>query len=684
MLTRQNKLAIYGLLSQSFQKNSEYPLAKVALYLKDQGLNYEEYGYPKMKSLLGDLKEFLTLVTHDSEDHKRRNEFVVFHDYKENAGSFQPAMSQPHPQQTHSQPAPVNNVTVSHSSQPSHNGQKTVSKADQEKIYGLLKDHLDLHQEAPMAKVSKILLGHEVDYKALGFSKMKNLLSALPFIRLREVNLNGVPQALVSVVVKNNNTNPAQPARPNTNRRNPQASAQRHNPLPASNNNKPQTRPTPNAKPQVSHPAPSVKTTPAPTPAPTAPAAVHPIPVKEDPVFEEMEPKDISIPEKLILSLKETTGLGLDNGSFTDLIIEDLNSAIKSNTLVSREDAFLFPLSLKTKTGERLLGSFKEAAHGCSYGYYINFIGTDKEKPRDILKSQIHFDDYDAAVKSLADLAKKESWGYLHSKDPYIILKIYLQYTYYRIASQNKVMVDEQSGFASFNTGLVTPNYDDIYCVLLKNKDASIDETYLFQDFTVSGSQGFGKVIVEHFSPLPEKATYFEKPEDIYFDTTKPIHTDYNHIISDNLSRFPLDFLKTLIVSFPDENKLLTQIEKTNNDYARDRLFTKLEDDVIKNSTLFTILKACFDSAVETSLKMARYDFRTVLPSFFPTRNVMSMMLPLVFDKSKGPQAVLLVELTPSGNYQGQTILTLKQCYANARIIAPVENTFLRAEDIED
>ena len=59
-------------------------------------------------------------------------------------------------------------------------------------------------------------------------------------------------------------------------------------------------------------------------------------------------------------------------------------------------------------------------------------------------------------------------------------------------------------------------------------------------------------------------------------------------------------------------------------------------------------------------------------------------MLPLEFDPNYGIEAVLLVEKTQSGNYQGQTIFTLKQCYVNARLISPLENTFLDPDKIND
>ncbi|MFA6830378.1 MAG: DUF3825 domain-containing protein [Bacilli bacterium] len=578
-----------------------------------------------MKSLFTDLSEFITLKTSVSKNHKKPNEIVIFHDYRE-------------VRKEDVKPTVIKKESVKATSVNTQT--KVVAKEDQMKIYRILDKNLaiDAGGEFSMALISKLLIDNHIEYKKMGFSKMKTLMSSLPFLSLRDVVIKNVPQVMVSILPLEKKKKVV------------------YSSYSKFSKDKPNINQPPKAKTELSF----TKTE------------------------REITEKDINIPAKLILSLKENTGLGYNDSSFIDLIIEDLNSAIKTNAIVKKDDAMIFPLSLKTREGERLLASVKVAANNCDYHYYVNFIGTDKEKPKEALRNQIFFDDFDDSVKKLADIAKHESWGYCHSKDGFIILKIYLMYTFYRIDSQKKLKIDDQSGFASFNTGLVNENYEDIYCVLLKNTNPTIQETYIFQGFTVCGTQGLGKVIVEHFSPLPEKATYISKPDDIFFDYNKPIHTDYTHIITDNLSRFPIDFLKTVTLAFPNEKMILNQIIAEKNDFLKERLFKKLEDSLAKNGVLFNIVKACFDSAVDTALKMARYDFRSAIPSFFPTRNVMSLMLPLVFDYTKGPQAVLLVELTPSGNYQGQTILTLKQCYANARIIAPLENTFLNPKKIED
>ncbi len=139
-----------------------------------------------------------------------------------------------------------------------------------------------------------------------------------------------------------------------------------------------------------------------------------------------------------------------------------------------------------------------------------------------------------------------------------------------------------------------------------------------------------------------------------------------------------------MTLPFPEERKILLKIEKERNPFVKDKLFSKLEGLIEKNEVLFSLLRVSLTSAIQKAIRMVQYDYRNALPSFFPTRNVMSMMLPLKFTHQDEVEAVLLIEKTPSGNYQGQTILTLKQCYVNARLISPLENTFLDPGKIED
>lgn len=390
------------------------------------------------------------------------------------------------------------------------------------------------------------------------------------------------------------------------------------------------------------------------------------------------------VPDNLLLSVKEITNLGLDNEALLKLIYNDYSIACENNRIIAKDDVYLFPLSFKSKNNEDLIASVKKAAKGLKYDFYLNFLGSDKEKAKDVLSDNVYFEDFDLAMEQLSSLAKNEKWCYHNSKDKLIILKIYLQYTFYQIIKQNKLFYDESSSYGCFNTGLKTKDYEDIYGILIKNKNKSINKKYLFQGFSVAASQGLGKIIVEHFNPLPSKPNYIKSADELVFDSNSLVHTDIKHILLDNLDRFPLSFLKKMLTPFPNEKKIILSIEKEKNPYKKETLFAKLEKQIEKNDVLFSLLKISLESSIQKAIRMVNYDYRNALPSFFPTRDVMSLMLPLIFSDDEKPSCVLLIEKTPSGNYQGQTILTLKQCYVNARLISPLDNSFLNPNEIED
>ena len=80
---------------------------------------------------------------------------------------------------------------------------------------------------------------------------------------------------------------------------------------------------------------------------------------------------------------------------------------------------------------------------------------------------------------------------------------------------------------------------------------------------------------------------------------------------------------------------------------------------------------------MELAKKRVRWNFKTALPCFFPTRNVMSLMLPLALLRDDRVDVALVVELTQSGNYQGQTILPLREAYIDARLLCRPDSDWL-------
>lgn len=403
---------------------------------------------------------------------------------------------------------------------------------------------------------------------------------------------------------------------------------------------------------------------------------------KEKKVKEKNGVGTIFVPSNLVSLFNEIYSSNLDQKQITKIINLSYEKAKKNNSLFNTNDSIGFNLEYK-KVSEPIIAAIKKSTSKTSYNYFVNYIGVQGDKSKPDLKNKIQFSDYEKAIEKLALLARNELWCYKGSKDKFVILKIYLLYTFLHLENTKKIMYSSDKKYACFNTGLITNLLEEIYCLLeIKNNQL------VFKDFCIAGEKAAGKIVVENFSPLPEKAKYITNPSDIYFDTDAQVLIDYKHIILDNIARIPLTFLSKFSKAFPKANDILKNIEKAKKKPYSDDLVNKLYSKyalILKdNNELFSFIKASLEHAINNSIKIARDNYRFVLPSFFPTRNVLSLMLPITLEKGSNVQFILLLEKTSSGNYQGQTILTLKQCYANARLLSSLEYTFLNAKEIND
>ena len=83
------------------------------------------------------------------------------------------------------------------------------------------------------------------------------------------------------------------------------------------------------------------------------------------------------------------------------------------------------------------------------------------------------------------------------------------------------------------------------------------------------------------------------------------------------------------------------------------------------------------DDAIELAQKRVEWNFKTAVPAFYPTKNTMSLLLPLDLTENEQPNVALVVKLMESGAYIGQTILTMKVAYNNARLICRPDSDWL-------
>ncbi len=296
----------------------------------------------------------------------------------------------------------------------------------------------------------------------------------------------------------------------------------------------------------------------------------------------------------------------------------------------------------------------------------------------------------------LAELALPERWYYgdseelVDAKNKYPILKNYLIYTFMRLCHEGKVMLatDPQTGeeYAAFNTGLVDSKYEYIYAMFKQESMYSSTYYWYLHAFVVAGEDE-GKTLVRLFNPLPAKANYFgDRIESMLYDTsTGNLSCDYTHILVERASRFPVEFFEDNCPdSFTTINGLRIQDVGGKDEETQREYYAALGEKIAGDSRILKRLKNRFEDAVELAVKRVEWNYKTAIPMYFPTRNTMSLLLPLALVDEDTVDLALVVERHPSGSYQGQTVLPLDLAYSNSRLVTRPDSDWLKTNIITD
>ena len=286
-------------------------------------------------------------------------------------------------------------------------------------------------------------------------------------------------------------------------------------------------------------------------------------------------------------------------------------------------------------------------------------------------------------LTELAERAIPEEWDFESGIEPqYKILRQYIKYTFSRLLAEKKICITKDEQFAAFNTGLVDNRYDDIFACFTPNP---IDNStkWRFAGFCTAASGSLGKLLVRSFTQLPEPPAYFQKKMDLLYNHLKPLYLDYDHIIVDNINRLPIQFIYNQAYDNEAVREILTRIRENFNDSdLKYDLYNQLRKMIKEDNQLFKRISNRLDDAASLAKKKARWNYRTAIPLYYPKNNSMSLMLPLALVDDMKPDVALVVELMPSGSYQGQTVLTLSQAYIDARLVCRLTGDWLELSKI--
>lgn len=400
-----------------------------------------------------------------------------------------------------------------------------------------------------------------------------------------------------------------------------------------------------------------------------------------------------ALPGVTVNHLVEFAGDSFPEGKTAQEILEaSYQKAVQDHTLYIENQKASYFTGLYNEKGDPLHAGFVKNRFAQSPEWVLNFIGSDTFNPnlpqeqRRIapgkqLENFAYLGNWYTVLHQLADMALPEKWDFdSESVKNYYILRQYLCYTFYRLQNENKICISAAGNFAAFNTGLVTRMYEDIYACFVPYEDPEYTTKWRLDGFCVAGERGNGKQLVKYFSPLPQAARYFSDLKDLLYDPERQLIADYNHILIENLDRLPMEFIKQECYNDGLVDKLATQAEHEKNERERKKVCRELAAYINSRPHLVKRLRNRLDDAIDIAKKQVRWNYKTALPLYYPKGDCMSLMLPLCLQEDEKVDVAFVVQLTESGNYQGQTILTLPQAYLDARLLCKPNNEWLSTE----
>lgn len=505
-----------------------------------------------------------------------------------------------------------------------------VSRSDKAEIYRLLSGAFPFEVPQHMAAISKLLTDNHIDRAKYGFMKMKDLLAQMDYLEMTDIVLGGVPQIMVTLHrAPEFETAGFQPRTPNEER------------------------------PQLT-------------------AGTIPDGALED--FCYLPPKPLGI----LMQFLEKSGIRRDMNDLRTDLSADFEKARTENAVRFYDGKMIFPCRWKRSDGTPVELTLKPSTYEGKQPWFLNFVDTQLRtrenravQPGRRLESFAFLGSWSAFLSELAEKAVPENWDFAGSQHrDYHILIQYIKYTFYRLTREDKVCISNDRQFACFNTGLVDKHYDDIYACFTPN-DPGCETEWKFAGFCTAANRTLGKQIVNYFSPLPEPPCYFERGEQLFFDVKRQLLTDFDHIIIDNVDRLPLGFLAEQFTDSHEAADIVSELRAGVDSFRRRELYEQLRQILTDNNRLFVRIQNRIKDSIELAKKRVSRNYKTAIPSYYPKRNTMSLMLPLCLTDEETTDIALVVEQMPSGNYQGQTILTLGQAYIDARLLCQLNSEWL-------
>lgn len=261
------------------------------------------------------------------------------------------------------------------------------------------------------------------------------------------------------------------------------------------------------------------------------------------------------------------------------------------------------------------------------------------------------FNDWQKALSDLQSLAYYETWDYTDDDTGNLpVLSKYLTYTFKRIQNEGKIEYatkKDNKQFACFNTGLATDKHEEIYAYFEHLSNYPWQKPARDDGYSKRPSWRFDRFdkesyrLMNHFKDRPNLADYFQSATDLFYDRSKRLIPDFDHITIDRERRFPSSFRSLSEAQ---------QVEK---------------------------LKA----AINTALSRVRRNYKTAIPQFYD--GSIQLLLPLCLDNIEKTDVALVVAKEDEV-YRANTVLPLEWAYNNARLLARPDREWLIQMSVKD
>lgn len=267
-------------------------------------------------------------------------------------------------------------------------------------------------------------------------------------------------------------------------------------------------------------------------------------------------------------------------------------------------------------------------------------------------------------LSSLAEMAERERWHFISvpSSNEFPVLDSYIKYTFQRVYDQQKIAIGDS--LACFNTGLLTQGQEEVFAVFTVSEtfDKAKPPSPANQKWWLKMWARAGDRILMDFPELPPLAEYWADPKDLVFDPKLQVQLNIEHILRDNLNRFPEELGGKV-----DRNGVPTDLDAQHDD----------DDDAPVDAGADDIPMAtrnALEGAMKHSIRLAQRNYRIAVPQFHHGR--VQLLLPIYLRSSRSPDLALTLERS-GGWYRAATVLYPDWAYRHARLLARPNSEWL-------